>query len=365
MKILAIDTSCDDTSVAIAEDLNILANVFWSKMKLHAKWGGVVPHEARRQHKEFLDPAIKEVLEQSKLKIEDIDVFAVTYGPGLAIALEAGIAKAKELARTQSKPLIGINHMIGHIYSNLTRDTSGDPYSGIKDFEFPLLALTISGGHTDLYLMKDHLKFEQLGTTLDDAVGEAFDKVGRMLGMDFPAGAKVEETARNGDSNAYKFPRPLADSDDYNWSYSGLKTSVLYEIKKLVGDYKHKAGKKTFKMDDLSKKLTQKQINDLAASFQSAAIDSLLSKVLKAVKMYRPKMLVVGGGVIANQTLRSTLEKSMEELGIPLYYPKPFWLCTDNAAMIATAAYFYAQQGLYLEDPESLDRIPNLQIAPK
>ena len=363
MRILAIDTSCDDTSVAISDDLNILANVFWSKMKLHSKWGGVVPAEARRQHKEFLGPAIDEVCKQAKLSLNKIDIFAVTQGPGLAIALEAGIAKAKELANEHKKPLIAVNHMIGHIYSNLTQDSNGKPYAGLDKFEFPLLALTISGGHTDLYLMKGHLEFEHLGQTLDDAVGEAFDKIGRMLGMGFPAGAEIEKSAQEGNPSTFQFPRPLSNSQDYNWSYSGLKTAVLYEVQKIIGDYKVKQGKGQFKFIDISDKLDKETINDIAASFQEAAIESLLIKVKRAVEAYKPKMFVVGGGVIANTTLRRSLEDTLFLTNTPLYYPKPIWLCTDNAAMIATAAYFYAKENKFVKNSRELDRIPNLKIS--
>lgn len=362
MKILAIDTSCDDTSVAISEDLNILANISWAKIKTHAEWGGVVPNEAKRQHSEFLDPAITAALKEANLEVTDIDVFAVTKGPGLAIALESGIQKAKELATKHKKPLVAVNHMVGHIYSNLTRDLEGNSYSGLSDMDFPLLALAISGGHTDLYIMDGHLQFTQLGQTLDDAVGEAFDKVGRMLGMGFPAGAKIEKSAANGNANKYQFPRPLSNTKEYNWSFSGLKTSVLYQIHKLIGDYDSKLEKKTFKLEDASHLLKEEDINDISASFQKAAIDSITIKVKRAVEEYKPKMLVVGGGVIANSKLRESLKEALDSTKTPLYYPKPIWLCVDNASMIATAAYFYAKQDKYVKGITELDRDPNLRI---
>ena len=362
MKILAIDTSCDDTSVAISDNLNILANVFWSKIKVHSKWGGVVPSVAKRQHQEFLGPAVKEVVRCSGIKLSQIDYFAITKGPGLAIALEPGIQKAKELAVTYKKPLVAVNHMIGHIYSNITRNENGLPYSSLYDFEFPALALTISGGHTDLYLMRNHLKFQHLGYTLDDSIGEAFDKIGRMLGMGFPAGAKVEKAALKGDPNKYSFPHPLSTSNDYNWSYSGLKTAVLYQIQKLIGNYNPKPAKKMYKLDDASKKLSLKQINDISASFQKAAVESLLIKVEKAIKEYNPKMVVIGGGVIANLQLRNQLKNISKKYNVPIYYPKPMWLCTDNAAMIATAGYFYIKYNKIVKNMDKLDRIPNLEI---
>lgn len=362
MKILAIDTSCDDTSVAISENLKILANISWSKFKTHNDSGGVVPSEAKRQHSEFLDPVILETLKIANIKMDQIDAVAVTYGPGLAIALEAGIAKAKEISQKYNKKLIGVNHMIGHIYANLAKDENENSYSQINDFEFPLLALTISGGHTDLYLMKEHMKFEKLGETIDDAIGEAFDKVGRMIGLGFPAGYKLETLAKDGDINAYSFPRPMSNSGDLNWSFSGLKTSVLYQIKKMENIYESKPDKKEFKMTDESKNLSDQEISDLAASFQEAALESLIIKLKKAINLYPSKMLVVGGGVIANQTLRGKLEALCEKSKTTLVYPTPMWLCTDNASMIAIAGYFYAKRNLYVNDIDSLDRFPSLEI---
>lgn len=365
MKILAIDTSCDDTSVAISENNKILSNVFWSKIKTHSKWGGVVPLEARRQHEEFLKPVIDTALSEANITLDDIDMFAVTYGPGLAIALEPGIEKAKELSITTGKPLIAVNHMIGHIYANLASDKSGSSYSSISDFEFPLLALTISGGHTDLYVMDDHFKFEQIGRTLDDAIGESFDKVGRMLGMGFPAGYKIEQSANEGNPHAYNFPRPMKGSGDLNWSYSGLKTAVLYQIHKIIGDYGSDQKEGELKMDDASSKLSSQQISDISASFQIAAIESLVFKIERAMQKYTPKMLVVGGGVITNTALRTTLERICDNFGIILSYPKPMWLCTDNASMIAVAAsYMYEVSGeaCFVLDFDKLDRVPNLAI---
>lgn len=365
MKILAIDTSCDDTSVAISEDRKILANEFWSKLKLHSEWGGVVPSEAKRQHEEFLPLVIDKALKESGIKLEDMDAVAVTYGPGLAVALEPGIEKAKELAQKYHKPLIAVNHMVGHIYANLAQDMEEKSLSLVDDFKFPALALTISGGHTDLYLMKDHFKFEQIGQTLDDSIGEAFDKVGRTLGMGFPAGKAIEDSAIKGSETAFNFPRPLSNTNDYNWSYSGLKTAVLYQIKKLTGEYHSKPGKGNYKMEDLASELSEKQINDIAASFQKAAIDALTIKIRKAVKDTNAKMLIIGGGVIANSMIRNELDKIAADADIEITYPKPMWLCTDNAAMIATAAYYMAkilEDRAYHNDLESLDRVPNLEI---
>lgn len=376
MKILAIDTSCDDTSVAISENLNILSNVFWSKMKLHSDWGGVVPHEAKRQHDEFLDPAIKKALsdasvilarsESKPLTLKEIDYFAVTYGPGLAVALESGIKKAKELAIKYNKPLIAVDHMVGHIYANLAHDENSIPLSNLKDFEFPLLALTISGGHTDLVLMDNHLNFSIVGTKIDDAIGECIDKVGRILGFGFPAGKEVDEAASKGNSKAFKLPVPMANSDDLNFSYSGLKTAVLYKVRDFAKDAQNTEFDQKIKIIDYSKYLSEQNINDFAASFLHAAFEEVKIKVKLAIEKHNPKMLVVGGGVIASKNLRIILESVCKSYNMPLYYPVPFWLCTDNAAMIAIAANFYIKNNfnIYTGDNINLiDRVPNLKIG--
>lgn len=370
MKILAIDTSCDDTSVAISEGRRILSNIFWSKMDVHSKWGGVMPSEAKRQHEEFLQPAINSALGQAQVSIDDIDYFAVTYGPGLAIALEPGIDKAKELSMKYAKPLIPVNHMVAHIYANLALDIEEKPLSQFVDFEFPALALTISGGHTDLYKMDSHLHFNHIGWTLDDAIGEAFDKVGRLLGMGFPAGYKIEQIAKNGDDSRFSLPRPLFNSNDFNWSYSGLKTAVLYELSKLTGDYGKDQEKGRVKLEDISAKLSSKDIADMSASFQKAATESLIHKLYKALEnKYSEdtsyKMLIIGGGVIANSYIREALEKLSAEFDLKLVFPTPMWLCTDNAAMIATTAYYYLQKGIFINPNElsNLDRKPSLTIA--
>ncbi len=362
MKILAIDTSCDDTSVAISDDLRILSNVFWSKMKLHESFGGVVPSEARRQHNEFLPLVMDKVFKESELNIRDIDYIAVTQGPGLAIALESGISYAVQLAKKNNKKLVAVNHMIGHIYANLCRDINNSPLSDIDDFKFPLIALTISGGHTDLYLMKGHLDFEFIGGTLDDAVGESFDKVGRMLGMGFPAGAKIENAAKEGNKERFSFPVPLANSEKIEWSFSGLKTSVLYQILKLTGAYESKPSKGTYKLSDFSDKLSETDKNDISYAFQYSVIKALVSKMEKAINIYKPSMIVIGGGVIANSYIRGQFQKLADTYDVKLIYPKPLWLCTDNAAMISSAAYFYINRGYVLKDPTILDRVPSLGI---
>lgn len=366
MRILAIDTSCDDTSAAISDSDRIVANAFWSKVKVHNEWGGVVPSEAKRQHEEFLEPVITNVLKESGLRLEDINYFAVTYGPGLAIALEPGIDKAKELSVKYNRPLVPVNHMVAHIYASLAKDKDNKPLSQVNEFEFPALALTISGGHTDLYVMERHLSFHHIGRTLDDAIGESFDKVGRMLGLGFPAGYKIEELAKSGNKNRFNLPRPLSQSDDLNWSFSGLKTAVLYEVYKLAGEYRPNQEKGKVKLQDISDKLKPQDIADIAASFQLAAVNSLLIKIEKAIRSYTPKMLIIGGGVIANSFLRMNLENLALKYDTKLVYPTPMWLCTDNAAMIAIAAKFLIDHGKILstkEEIDNLERIPNLRIT--
>lgn len=371
MYILSIDTSCDDTSVAISNDLNIIANVFWSKIKTHEKWGGVVPNEAKRQHEEFLPHAVDECLKEANRKLDDsfgltkIDYFAVTYGPGLAVALEPGIKIAKELSRKYNKPLVAVNHMAGHIYAVLARDENNIPLSDLAEFEFPLLALTISGGHTDLIFMKDDLDFKVIGTKLDDALGECIDKVGRILGLPFPAGKYLEEIAIKGNPKSYKLPRPMSGSQDLNFSYSGLKTSVLYMIRKYV-EQKHgiKLDDK-LKITDLSSYLDESEIQNFASSFQIAAFESLNIKIRLALSKYKVKSLVVGGGVIANQTLRLLIDNICREFKTNFYYPKPFYLCTDNAAMIAIAAFYYIKNNKNVynyNELDKIDRVPGLSI---
>jgi N6-L-threonylcarbamoyladenine synthase len=222
MKILAIDTSCDETSVAILENDRLFSNIVSSQVELHYKWGGVVPSIAKRAHQEKLDPSIELALKRARLKIEDIDVFAVTYGPGLAIALEVGIKKAKELAKKYKKPLVAVDHMEGHIYSNLIRNSRGNFYNSFSGVKFPLLVLLVSGGHTEIIFMKDHGEYGVVGQTLDDAAGEAFDKVARPLMLGYPGGPVIEQFAENGDEDMFKLPKPIIHLKNYNFSFSGL-----------------------------------------------------------------------------------------------------------------------------------------------
>lgn len=328
MYILAIDTSCDDTSVAISKNDSILANVISSQVDLHKKWGGVVPSIARRAHEENIDPCIARALKQARVVIEQIDYLAVTQGPGLAIALEVGIRKIKELAQKYQKPIIAVNHMEGHILANFAKNSCSSPYSCLSPQSlltpFPLLALLISGGHTELVLMNSFGQYQLLGQTLDDAIGEAYDKVAKMLNLGYPGGPIIEELAKTGNREKYSLPIPMEKNPGLDFSYSGLKTSVLYLVKRL-----------TKKQQNLSKT----QIIDVAASFEFAATQHLCQRLTRALKIHRVNGILLGGGVTCNNYIRSQLRQVAKKFNLPLFWPGTKKLCNDNAAMIAVAAY--------------------------
>lgn len=340
MYILAIDTSCDETAVAITNNDVVLANVISSQVELHKKWGGVVPSLAQRAHRERIDQAIKEALQRAQLELSAIDLFAVTYGPGLAIALEVGVAKAKELAKQYSKPLLAVNHMTGHLYANLAKTKTGQ--SAVTDLQYPALALLISGNHTEIVLLKGPFDYQIIGATLDDALGEAYDKVARMLSLGYPGGPIIAELAKSGNPTVYPLPIPMRQSGDLNFSFSGLKTAVLHTIKRINPEGQ----------------LNTQQTKDVAAAFQQAAITSISQKLTRALTQYPVTQVILGGGVVANQALRQTLRKITKKAGAQLIYPNLKKLCTDNAAMIAVAAYYQWQAGHRLANPEQLDRDP-------
>jgi N6-L-threonylcarbamoyladenine synthase len=329
-RILAIETSCDETAAAVVENgRTILSNVIASQTDLHARYGGVFPEVASRKHIEVIHSVVKQALEEAHLGLDDLDCIAVTRGPGLVGSLLVGMNMAKGLALARNKPFLGINHIEGHIYSLwLTEDA--------ESFTFPILTLVVSGGHTELYLMVDHGQYKHLGGTLDDAAGEAYDKVGRVLGLPYPGGPAIDKAAVAGNANAFKFPRAVLD-DGYNFSFSGLKTAVLRETKRFSG--------------------SQMPVADMAASFQSAVVEVLVAKTERAATAYGVKAVHLAGGVSANTALRRTMK---ETLTIPVRYP-PFVLCTDNAAMIAAAAHWQYINGR--RDPLDLDVIPSLQLV--
>lgn len=352
MLILSIDTSCDETSVAVTSDLKVLSNVISSQIELHKKWGGVVPSIAKRAHQENIDLAIKEALSQSKVALENLDAVAVTYGPGLAIALEVGIIKAKEITKEFKKPLVAVDHMEAHLLSAFTRDKEGN--FGIQNPLFPALGLLVSGGHTELVLMKDFGDYGLVGQTLDDAVGECFDKVAKMLGLGYPGGAIISKTAIGGNPDAFKLPVPMIGSKDLNFSYSGLKTACRTVIQSSVFSYQ---------LSVIS--LQSSAIQNFCASFEKTVIKSLLIKLIKAVEQFHPKMILLGGGVISSQKIQEAIKEEMEKYKIPVYIPYSRTLLTDNAAMVGVAAYFKAQKGDFVKEIEKLDRVPGLEIGEK
>lgn len=345
MLILAIDTSCDETSVAVTRDLKVLSNVISSQIELHKKWGGVVPAIAKRAHQENLELVIKKALFQAKVDLKGFDAIAVTYGPGLAIALEVGIKKAKEMAKQFKKPLLAVDHMEGHLLSAFAQDSKGN--LGIKNPQFPALGLLVSGGHTELVLMKDFGDYQLLGQTLDDAVGECFDKVAKLLNLGYPGGPIISKLATQGNPNAFKLPVPMVNSKDLNFSYSGLKTACKTTIA------------------NSSKLKAKSWVDDFCASFEKTIIKSLLIKLAKAVESYKPKMILLGGGVISSQKIQEEIKKEMKKFGLPVHIPYSRGLLTDNAAMIGVAAYFKTKNKDFVKNIESLDRVPGLEIGEK
>lgn len=314
-RILAIETSCDETACAVLENGRaLLSSTVASQMDIHARYGGVFPEVASRQHVLSIIPVVEQTLSRSNLTLQDIDAVAVTRGPGLAGSLVVGMNMAKGIALGMNLPIIGVNHLEGHIYSswiyNAGQDAPAEP-------QFPLMALLVSGGHTELNLMTDHLTYRRLGATRDDAAGEAFDKVARLLGLPYPGGPSIQRAAESGDPSRFRFPRARLDNP-YDFSFSGLKTAVLYEV------------------NDLKKKHSTLPVEDLAASFQAAVVDALFDKTLQAARDHRAGEILVAGGVSANQALREAFQSQNEfKVHIPA-----FSLCTDNAAMIAAAGYY-------------------------
>lgn len=329
-RILAIETSCDETAAAVVENgTTILGNVVASQVELHAPYGGVFPEVASRRHIEVIQAVVAHSLEQAHMGLEDVDCIAVTKGPGLVGSLLVGMNMAKGLAMGRNKPLLGINHIEGHLYSLWLTEAR-------EDIAFPLVALVVSGGHSELYLMLDHGRYRHLGGTLDDAAGEAFDKVGRLLGLPYPGGPAIDEAARKGNPRAFQFPRAVMD-DEFNFSFSGLKTAVMRQVKKLDKG--------------------RLPVNDLAASFQEAVVDVLVAKTATAATQYGATSVHLVGGVSANSALRKQMSR---RLTVPVRCPPPE-LCTDNAAMIGAAAHWHFIAGR--RDGLDLDVEPSLSLA--
>ena len=310
MIILAIESSCDETAMAIVEDgRKILSNTVYTQIAIHTMYGGVVPEVASREHIKKVTYVLDEVLKQANMTLDDIDAVAVTKEPGLIGSLMVGVNTAKTISLCFNKPLIYVNHIHGHIYANYLEE----------DFTFPLLALVVSGGHTELVLMKDHMDFEILGETLDDAVGEAYDKVARVVNVGYPGGPIIDKMAHIGNPT-YPLPHIKLSKDSLDFSFSGLKSAVI--------NLCHNANQRGEAID----------ANNLAASFQNAVIDVLVSKTSKAATMHNVKQVIIAGGVAANKGLRSAMQEAMNNLNIKLTVPQ-FKYCTDNAAMIAAAGY--------------------------
>lgn len=348
MLILSIDTSCDETSAALTDGQKVLSHIEYTQIAMHAKWGGVVPSLAKRAHEERIDAVIEKVLFSAKklhgLSLQDIKAVAVTVGPGLAIALEVGIRKAKQIASDMHIPVIPVNHMAGHVYSCFAQNAKGNPE---RPFSFPYLVLLVSGGHTELALFTNHHCFDIIGQTRDDAIGESLDKAARMLGFGYPGGPVIERMAeKTGNRDVFRFPRPMIGSDNLDFSYAGLKTAFLYFTQKM----------------DQEKKLDA--LADLASSYQEAAFGALIKKVEKAMNQTHVRQLLVGGGVAVNKRLRSLLRDMVKKHHGDVYFPPYRYLNVDNAAMIGVAAaYMHKETYVEKKDFDHIDRIPRFTLG--
>ena len=336
-RILGIESSCDETAAAVVENGGmLLSSVVASQVDLHAAYGGVFPEVASRQHIKTVYGVVDQALQKAHIGLGDVDAIAVTRGPGLAGSLVVGLNMAKGIAVAGDIPLIGVNHLEGHIYSAWVR--SADDPDPAPHPEFPLVILLVSGGHSELYLMEDHLRYHRLGGTLDDAAGEAFDKVARLLELSYPGGPSIQKAAEQGDPKAFQFPRARLEGS-WDFSFSGLKTAVLRIVRKMEED--HQA----------------LPVNNLAASFQEAVVDVLLEKTLHAAEEFSAREILVAGGVSANCALREAFQsKSPVKVHIP-----HITLCTDNAAMIATAGYYRFVHGV--RDTLDMDAFPYWRLA--
>lgn len=334
VNILALETSCDETAAAVVADgAKILSNIISSQIDVHQKFGGVVPEVASRKHLELLNHVVEEALQEAGLEFGDLDAVAVTYGPGLVGALLVGVSAAKGLAYGLDLPLLGVNHIEGHIYANFAVE---------PDLEFPLICLVVSGGHTDLVYMEKHGSYRVLGKTRDDAAGEAFDKVARTLGLGYPGGPLIERLAGEGDPGAIKLPRAYLEKGSLDFSFSGLKSAVI--------NYLHRAGQK------------HEEVNraDLAAGFQQAVADVLVDKTIEAAVETGVSTILLAGGVAANNKLRTDLIERAGQKSLQVNVP-PLILCTDNAAMVACAAYYKFLREAFA--PLTLNAVPGLKLG--
>lgn len=332
--ILGIESSCDETAAAVVKNgREVLSNVISSQIDLHTLYGGVVPEIASRKHIEKINQVIKEALDQAKVTLDDITAIAVTYGPGLVGALLVGVSAAKAIAFARQKPLVGVHHIEGHISAN---------YIENKELEPPFACLVVSGGHTHLVVVKDYGEYEILGKTCDDAAGEAFDKVARAIGLGYPGGPKIDKVAKNGNPEAISFPRAKVGENEYDFSFSGLKSAVLNYL------------------NSCEMKGETVCTEDVAASFQKAVTDVLVGHAMQAVENYGFNKLAIAGGVASNSALREAMEKACADKGVTFYRPSPI-LCTDNAAMIAAAGYYDYIRGV--RSQLDLNAVPNLKLG--
>lgn len=350
-RILAIETSCDETAAAVVEDGRmILSNVVATQIELHQRYGGIFPEVASRQHVLSIQHVIEQALSQANINdLSTLDAVAVTHGPGLAGSLLVGVNTAKGICFGSGLPLIPVNHLEGHVYSNWI---AVDGQEAMSNDAFPVVFLIVSGGHTELVLMTGHGVYQRLGSTLDDAAGEAFDKVARLLGLGFPGGPAIQKAAQDGDAKRFALPRPLQKNSEhrFNFSFSGLKTAVLNLVRKL---------------EQQGEDIAQPQlVADLASSFQTTVVDVLMTKTIDAVTMTKARQLCVCGGVSANAALRTDLQDKATALDIPLYIP-PLFLCTDNAAMIGAAAHYRWQTDRNAVQDLSVDVFANLPLVDK
>ncbi|MCC8060150.1 MAG: tRNA (adenosine(37)-N6)-threonylcarbamoyltransferase complex transferase subunit TsaD [Clostridiales bacterium] len=332
--ILAVESSCDETAAAVVRNgREVLSNVISSQIAVHTRFGGVVPEIASRKHIEKINQVITQALDDAGKELADMTAIGVTYGPGLVGALLVGVAEAKAIAWAAGKPLVGVHHIEGHVAAN---------YIENPDLEPPFACLIVSGGHTHLVVVRDYGEFEILGRTRDDAAGEAFDKVARAVGLGYPGGPKVDAAAKEGNPHAYEFPRAKVEGAPYDFSFSGIKSAVLNEINraKMAGE--------------------EIRVADLAASFQNAVVEALVSRAVPAAKEYGGGRLAIAGGVAANSALRTALAAACAKEGIRFYYPSPL-LCTDNAAMIGSAAYYEYIRGA--RSGWDLNAVPNLKLG--
>ncbi|MBU2635835.1 MAG: tRNA (adenosine(37)-N6)-threonylcarbamoyltransferase complex transferase subunit TsaD [Bacteroidetes bacterium] len=340
MIVLGIETSCDETSAAILIDGEVKSNIISSQL-VHHKYGGVVPELASRAHQRLIVPVVDEAINSAGITKEQIDGVAVTYGPGLAGALLVGLNFAKAFAYKMKVPFVGVNHIEAHLYSN---------FLGKEKPQYPFICLIVSGGHTQLVYVKKPFEYDFLGETLDDAAGEAYDKVAKMLGLGFPGGPQIDKLAQTGNPKFVKFPRSFLDEDSFNFSFSGLKTSVLYWLK----------DRGYYPITDSGNKIEGQKLSDVCASFQAAVADVLVGKTIKAVEKYKVDYVTVSGGVSANSELRKKLYKNAEEKAIKVFFPELDY-CTDNGAMIALVGWLLLKEGITSD--YNLNAVANLPIT--